>query len=120
MDLSVVSQVSSQRNVVQSTGALREQQELSQQPSAAAGTQIVLKLQVATSISEVQASAYLARICIPHRPARTIKVLKYVQQVKQSAWDACATGSGEMNPFLLWSFLNALEESGSAVSGHLC
>ncbi len=25
-----------------------------------------------------------------------------------------------MNPFLLWSFLNALEESGSAVSGHLC
>jgi len=25
-----------------------------------------------------------------------------------------------MNPFLLWSFLNALEESGSAVSGHFC
>jgi hypothetical protein len=68
--------VSSQRNVVQSTGALREQQELSQQPSAAAGTQIVLRLQVATSISEVQASAYLAQICIPHRPALTIKVLK--------------------------------------------
>jgi len=46
--------VSSQRNVVQSTGALQEQQELSQQSSAAAGTQIVLRLQVATAISEVR------------------------------------------------------------------
>ena len=68
--------VSSQRNVVQSTEALQEQQELSQQPSAAAGTQIVLRLQVATSISEVQASTYLAQTCIPHRLAVTIKVLK--------------------------------------------
>ncbi|KAK9906585.1 hypothetical protein WJX75_004542 [Coccomyxa subellipsoidea] len=33
----------------------------------------------------------------------------------QNEWDACATGSEEMNPFLLWSFLNALEVSGSAV-----
>ena len=39
-------------------------------------------------------------------------------QVKQSDWDGCATGSGEVNPFLLWAFLNALEESGSAVSRH--
>ena len=36
-------------------------------------------------------------------------------QVSQAEWDACATGSGEVNPFLLWAFLHALEESGSAV-----
>ena len=28
---------------------------------------------------------------------------------------ACATGGGEVNPFVLWEFLNALEQSGSAV-----
>lgn len=39
-------------------------------------------------------------------------------QVQQADWDACATGDGEVNPFLLWAFLNALEESGSAVSKH--
>lgn len=37
-------------------------------------------------------------------------------QVSPAEWDACATGSGEVNPFLLWSFLNTLEQSGSAVS----
>ena len=36
-------------------------------------------------------------------------------QVNQEDWDACATGSGEVDPFLLWSFLNAMEVSGSAV-----
>jgi hypothetical protein len=29
-----------------------------------------------------------------------------------------ATSGGEVNPFLLWPFLNALEASGSAVSVH--
>ena len=38
-------------------------------------------------------------------------------QVKQEEWDACATGCGEVNPFLLWKFLHCLEESGSAVRG---
>ena len=37
-------------------------------------------------------------------------------QVQASEWDACAKGSGEVNPFLLHAFLLALEESGSAVS----
>ena len=36
-------------------------------------------------------------------------------QVGQEEWDACATGCGEVNPFLLWTFLHCLEESGSAV-----
>ena len=37
-------------------------------------------------------------------------------QVQASEWDACAKGSGEVNPFLLHAFLLALEDSGSAVS----
>lgn len=44
-----------------------------------------------------------------------LQVVPSISQVKQADWDACATGSGEVNPFLLWAFLNALEESGSAV-----
>ncbi len=39
-----------------------------------------------------------------------------VAQVQASEWDACAKGSGEVNPFLLHAFLLALEDSGSAVS----
>ena len=37
------------------------------------------------------------------------------KQVDRADWDACATGGNEVNPFLLWDFLNALEESQSAV-----
>ena len=36
-------------------------------------------------------------------------------QVDPAEWDACATGSGTVNPFTLWSFFHALEESSSAV-----
>ena len=39
-------------------------------------------------------------------------------QVQASEWDACAKGSGEVNPFLLHAFLLALEESGSAVGSN--
>lgn len=35
----------------------------------------------------------------------------------QEEWDALVCGCEEVNPFLLWSFLHALEASGSAVSG---
>lgn len=44
-----------------------------------------------------------------------LQVVPSISEVKQADWDACAIAGGEMNPFLLWSFLNALEESGSAV-----
>ena len=38
-----------------------------------------------------------------------------VVQVSKDDWNACATGCGEVNPFVLWEFLNALEQSQSAV-----
>lgn len=44
-----------------------------------------------------------------------LQIISSITQVQQADWDACATGDGEVNPFLLWAFLNALEESGSAV-----
>ncbi|BDA46053.1 hypothetical protein COCOBI_08-1450 [Coccomyxa sp. Obi] len=43
------------------------------------------------------------------------QVISSIDQVSQSEWDECASGADEMNPFLLWSFLNALEVSRSAV-----
>ncbi|CAL8462191.1 g1722 [Coccomyxa elongata] len=43
------------------------------------------------------------------------EIISSIDQVSQSEWDECANGSEEMNPFLLWSFLNALEVSRSAV-----
>lgn len=36
-------------------------------------------------------------------------------QVSQEEWDAVVSAQAEVNPFLKWSFLNALEVSGSAV-----
>jgi predicted N-acyltransferase len=36
-------------------------------------------------------------------------------QVSAEDWDACATGDGTLNPFLLHAFLLALETSRSAV-----
>jgi hypothetical protein len=36
-------------------------------------------------------------------------------QVSQEEWDAVVSAQDEVNPFLRWSFLNALEVSGSAV-----
>ncbi len=44
------------------------------------------------------------------------EVVSSINSVGQEEWDACATGGGEVNPFLLWTFLHCLEESGSAVS----
>ena len=44
------------------------------------------------------------------------EVVTSINSVEQEEWDACATGCGEVNPFLLWTFLHCLEESGSAVS----
>lgn len=43
------------------------------------------------------------------------EVVTSISKVDQEAWDACATSGGSINPFVLWSFLHALEESGSAV-----
>ncbi|GLI70481.1 hypothetical protein VaNZ11_015391 [Volvox africanus] len=45
-----------------------------------------------------------------------IRVVDSISKVSREEWDAVVTrcGNGEVNPFLLWSFLHALEESGSA------
>ncbi|KXZ42831.1 hypothetical protein GPECTOR_115g325 [Gonium pectorale] len=55
------------------------------------------------------------------RPAKPslrleVRVISSISQVPREEWDAVVSNSadGELNPFLLWSFLNALEESGSA------
>ena len=37
------------------------------------------------------------------------------KQVDAAEWDACALGSGEVNPFTLHSFFKSLEDSKSAV-----
>eukprot|EP00803_Ostreobium_quekettii_P002429 evm.model.scf_1672.1 EVM.evm.TU.scf_1672.1 scf_1672:2442-8539(-) len=37
-----------------------------------------------------------------------------IDKVPAEDWNACVMGSGTVNPFLLWEFLHALEESGSA------
>ena len=38
------------------------------------------------------------------------------EQVDAADWDACALGSGQVNPFTLHSFFKSLEDSKSAVS----
>ena len=45
--------------------------------------------------------------------ALEIRTVKSVSEVDRDEWNACANGSGEVNPFLSWEFLSALEESGS-------
>lgn len=49
-----------------------------------------------------------------------IEVLDSIDKIKKEEWDELATASGEVNPFLLWSFFHALESSGSAVSQGFC
>jgi predicted N-acyltransferase len=41
-------------------------------------------------------------------------------QVSAEEWDACASGNGVVNPFLLHAFLLALEITGCAVRYTLC
>ena len=50
-----------------------------------------------------------------------LKLTRYSpwRQVSAEDWDACATGDGTLNPFLLHSFLLALETSQSAVRHYL-
>ncbi|GLC38704.1 hypothetical protein PLESTB_000592600 [Pleodorina starrii] len=45
-----------------------------------------------------------------------VRVVDSISKVPRAEWDSVVSscGSGELNPFLLWSFLHALEESGSA------
>lgn len=45
-----------------------------------------------------------------------VQVVTSITKVGQEEWDECAIGSGEVNPFLLWAFFHALEDSGSAVA----
>ncbi|KAG2482235.1 hypothetical protein HYH03_018819 [Edaphochlamys debaryana] len=45
-----------------------------------------------------------------------VRVVDSISKVPQAEWDAVVGGGpgGELNPFLMWAFLHALEESGSA------
>ncbi|MDG2206163.1 MAG: peptidogalycan biosysnthesis protein, partial [Alphaproteobacteria bacterium] len=45
------------------------------------------------------------------REAITVRVVTSLDDVDAQAWDACA---GDDNPFVSYSFLSALEDSGSA------
>jgi hypothetical protein len=45
----------------------------------------------------------------------TVSLASGMQFIGQEEWDACATGGGEVNPFVLHDFLHVLEASGSAV-----
>lgn len=45
----------------------------------------------------------------------SVSLANGMQHVGRDEWDACATGAGETNPFLLHDFLAVVEESGSAV-----
>lgn len=45
----------------------------------------------------------------------TVSLASGAQHVGREEWDACATGGGAVNPFVLHDFLAVLEESGSAV-----
>ncbi|KAK9828324.1 hypothetical protein WJX74_008746 [Apatococcus lobatus] len=45
----------------------------------------------------------------------SLSVVKSINEVDPAEWDACALGSGEVNPFTLHSFLKSLEDSKSAV-----
>lgn len=45
----------------------------------------------------------------------TLEVMDSIAKVDRREWDEIATAGGEVNPFLLWGFLHALEASRSAV-----
>eukprot|EP00798_Chlamydomonas_sp_ICE-L_P010731 gene10730-17806_t len=45
----------------------------------------------------------------------TVQVIQSIDGVSKEEWDAVACANGEVNPFVLYDFLNALEKSGSAV-----
>ncbi|KAL4438253.1 hypothetical protein ABPG77_010614 [Micractinium sp. CCAP 211/92] len=45
----------------------------------------------------------------------TVSLASGMEHVGQAEWDLCATAGSELNPFVLHSFLHALESSGSAV-----
>jgi hypothetical protein len=56
---------------------------------------------------------------LPCLPSNLHLHLLLPTQVSQEEWDAVVSAQAEVNPFLKWAFLNALEVSGSAVSSTL-
>ena len=44
-----------------------------------------------------------------------VSTAQSIASVGREAWDACALGGEEINPFVSYDFLHALEESGSVV-----
>ena len=118
----------------------------SSDPAADDPSSLELRVMVVSSISQVGGPALLTRLCsrpalppapsstctptpagpsarassLPPPPSSTLRAASHPPparvQVGQEEWDELATSGGEVNPFLLWSFLHALEASGSAVS----
>ena len=44
-----------------------------------------------------------------------VRTVRSISEVPAEAWNRCADGyDGQVNPFLQWEFLHALEASGSA------
>ncbi|KAK9799773.1 hypothetical protein WJX73_004642 [Symbiochloris irregularis] len=48
-------------------------------------------------------------------PRLHAEIISAIDQVSKEDWNACACGGKEVNPFLLWEFLHALEASYSAI-----
>jgi hypothetical protein len=47
-----------------------------------------------------------------------VKILRSIDEISEDEWNACAldaAGEGKENPFVLWAFFKALEDSQSAV-----
>ena len=47
-----------------------------------------------------------------------VKILRSIDEISEDEWNACAldsAGEGKENPFVLWAFFKALEDSKSAV-----
>src|SRR5487761_1527399 len=65
-----------------------------------------------TAVEKEQNAAWRACRAAMNDPPITIKVHSAIAEIPAAEWDACA---GEVNPTVSHVFLNALEESGSAV-----
>lgn len=67
----------------------------------------------ATSAAAAAAAAPAAER--PEPLELTVSLASGMKHVGEAEWDACAASGPELNPFVLHSFLAALESSGSAV-----
>lgn len=119
--------------------AKEQQQQEEQQPSLPSSSQaeqdagqqqLKLRVQVIPSIDKVWHSTGSSRKGFSHAHTASSAAAPVCQplnlhchllpQVAQEEWDAVVSAQAEVNPFLKWAFLNALEVSGSAVRTSAC